>query len=152
MQALVAYLRENVPLCREIDIQAGEVNAHWLELGAPLEPNLNDKLTAFGGSLATICTLSGWCVTSMLCRTIDQKIDIAVIDSHIQYQLPVRSNPFFARADFPEPARQQDFLQSLKKHSRAKISIRAQVFQGEQIAVRFEGQYYARLITKSITT
>lgn len=146
MQTLVDYLRTHVPLTQEIDIGAGAQNSHWLELSAPLHPNLNDKQTAFGGSLATLCTLSGWCITSMLCRAITPKIDIAVIDSHIRYLLPVTTDPITARAFFPSIEDQSNFIELLQDKSRAKLSIKVEVNENDHTAVNFEARYYVKLI------
>ena len=146
MQTLVDYLRNHVPLTREIDIRAGTKNDLWLELSAPLSPNLNDKMTAFGGTLATLCTLSGWCVTSMLCRGQRQKIDIAVIDSQIRYHRPVTADPITARAYFPPVADQQILIEQLKNDGCAKLTIKAKVKEDDAIAVSFEARYYIRLI------
>ena len=145
MQTLVDYLRNHVPLTREIDIRAGSQTDQWLELTAPLHPNLNDKQTAFGGSLATLCTLSGWCVCSMLCRELTQIIDIAVIDSQIHYHQPVTGDPIAARACFPSIEDQQIFIETLQKEGRARLSLKVTVKEGDTTAVSFAASYYARL-------
>jgi len=150
MQTLVEYLRNHVPLTREIDIRAGSQTDHWLELTAPLHPNLNDKQTAFGGSLATLCTLSGWCVCSMLCRELKQEIDIAVIDSQIRYHQPVTGDPITARACFPAIENQQRFIETLRKEGRARLNLKAKVNVGDTTAVSFEASYYARLPDKHL--
>lgn len=144
MQTLVDYLRNHVPLTREIDICAGSQTDQWLELIAPLRPNLNDKQTAFGGSLATLCTLSGWCVCSMLCRKLTQKADIAVIDSQIRYQWPVKGDPIVARAGVPSIEAQQVFIEKLQKEGRARLNINVVVKEGDTTAVSFAANYYAR--------
>jgi len=146
MQDLVDYLRQHVPLTRHIDIHAGRINQQWFELCAPLTPNLNDKRTAFGGTLATLCTLSGWCVASLLCREASLKVDIAVTDSHIRYRLPVTSDPIAARAFFPKVAEADNFIKHLNAHGAARLSLRAELRTANKTAVSFEGEYYARLI------
>lgn len=148
MQTLVDYLRHHVPLTRQIDIRAGSQTDQWLELSAPLKPNLNDKQTAFGGTLATLCTLSGWCICSMLCRSLTQKVDIAVIDSHIRYHRPVTGDPITARACFPSIETQQTFIETLQKEGRARLNIKVSVKEGDTNAVSFEASYYVQLPNK----
>jgi len=54
-----------------------------LVLEAPLAINFNDKRTAFAGTLASLCTLSGWAMTSLICEAAGLKADIAAIHSEI---------------------------------------------------------------------
>jgi len=145
MQKLIDYLKRNVPLTREMDIRAGQQNDVWLELAMPLAPNLNDKQTAFGGSLATLCTLSGWCVCAQLCETQTSGFDIAVIDSHIRYRLPVRQDPICARAYYPERTKISEFTRALEQQGHARLMLHAEVLIEGHAAVSFEGRYYARL-------
>lgn len=146
MQTLVDYLRNHVPLTRKIDIRGGLQTDRWLELSAPLHPNLNDKQTAFGGSLATLCTLSGWCVVSMLCRELMQKVDIAVIDSQIRYRQPVTGDSIIARANFPSIEDQQIFIKTLQQKGGARLSLKARIKDGDITAVSFEAGYYVRCV------
>lgn len=146
MQSLVDYLRQHVPLTREINIVAGEFNEEWFELEAPLAPNLNDKNTAFGGSLATLCTLSGWCITALVCREASQNIDISVLDSQIRYRLPVKTDPIIARAYMPTPSATELFIEQLKLEGRARLSINVEVSTAHKTAVSFGGLYYARVL------
>jgi len=144
MKTLVEYLRENVPLSRHIDIAAGTQTPEWIELTAPLSPNLNDKNTAFGGTLATMCTLSGWCMVSLLSRELAARIDIAVIESRIRYLLPVNSDPIRARAYYPDADTQAEFIQHLQLKGRSRLSLKVDVQQDSVSAVKFEGQYYIK--------
>ena len=146
MHSLVNYLRQNVPLSKHMEIAAGEHTREWFELSAPLPPNLNDKQTAFGGSLATLCTLSGWCISSYLCKAIDNKIDIAVLDSQIRYRLPVTSDPIVARAYFPVQEIIDKFIQDLHNKGASRLKLDVQIFSEGKPAVIFSGQYYARIV------
>ena len=146
MQALVDYLRQHVPLTRQIDISAGRQTDAWFELCAPLTPNLNDKQTAFGGTLATLCTLSGWCIVSDLCRDAGLKVDIAVTESHIRYLRAVTVDPVAAHAFYPEQATRKAFFQALKEHAKARIEISARIGSGDNMAVSFKSEYFVRLV------
>lgn len=150
MQSLVEYLRSQVPLTRQIDIRAAEMNAQWFELAAPLQLNLNDKHTAFGGSLATLCTLAGWCVVSYLCREAGHKVDIAVTHSEIRYRLPITDDPFAARCYFPDQARQAAFLNALADQGNARLQLEVRVLSGDRPAVEFHGEYYAKIVQAQV--
>ena len=144
MDTLVEYLKQHVPLTCHIDIQAGQQGEDWFELSAPLTPNLNDKQTAFGGTLAALCTLSGWCAVSSLCRDHQLEVDIAVLESHIRYRLPVTADPIVARARLPDDDHRAAFLQKLVDDGAARLEVEAQVNAGDKAAVCFTGTYHAR--------
>ncbi len=146
MHDLVHYLRKHVPLTQHIEIRAGQNTNKWFELNAPLAPNLNDKNTAFGGMLATLCTLSGWCVVSYLCCEANLKVDIAVTESRIQYHLPVTSDPVSARAFFPGTVQANDFVQDLNQNGKARLELHAEVKSGRNIAVSFSSEYHVRVL------
>ena len=57
---LEAYMRENIPLARAMDVRFDELTPLSAQLSAPLEPNLNHHGTGFGGSLASLALLAGW--------------------------------------------------------------------------------------------
>ena len=147
MQTLIDYLRQNVPLTRQIDISAGQQTESWFELCAPLTPNLNDKQTAFGGTLATLCTLSGWCIVSDICRDAGLKVDIAVTESPIRFLRPVTMDPVAAHAYYPEQATRQAFFQALEEHAKARIEIAARIGSGERKSVSFKSEYFVRMLS-----
>ena len=144
MDTLVDYLKQHVPLTCHIDIQAGQQAENWFELSAPLTPNLNDKQTAFGGTLAALCTLGGWCVIASLCRDHQLEVDIAVLESHIRYRLPVKSDPITARATLPGREKQAQFLAKLRNDGVAKLEIKARICRDTREAVSFTGVYHVR--------
>ena len=58
-----------IPLVREMQIEVlGEAEGR-LRLRAPLAPNVNDKGSAFGGSLASLMTLAGWALATRKLET-----------------------------------------------------------------------------------
>ena len=76
LEGLVQYLRQQVPMTCNFDIRAGGVDDSGLVLEAPLASNFNDKQTAFAGTLASLCTLSGWAMTSLVCEAAGYQTDI----------------------------------------------------------------------------
>ena len=57
---LERYLHEHIPISRPLGVRVIEAAAEGVRLGAPLEPNLNDRQTAFGGSLSAVAILAAW--------------------------------------------------------------------------------------------
>lgn len=146
LEKLVAYLREEVPMVRQFDVRSAGVDAFGLVLEAPLAINFNDKHTAFAGTLASLCTLSGWAMTSLICEAADLKADIAAIHSEITYARPCTEEKVRATCAWPADATAATFTTTLASQGRAELSLFAQVLSRDKVSVRFSGNYIARML------
>ena len=141
-EALIDYLHHHIPLCRAMQVGLGGVDETGLTLTAPLSENHNDKGSAFGGSLATLCTLSGWAAVSYLCRDAGLEVDMLVSRSHLNYRRQLTAPTLCATAKWPQDA--QAFLAALKAGDPARTTVKATAGApgvGE-IAVEFSGRFY----------
>ncbi len=62
-----------------------------LTMEAPLAPNINNKGTAFGGSIASICLFGGWAVSTL--AFVDEDIhntEIVVYRNEMTFERPAR--------------------------------------------------------------
>jgi len=146
LERLVRYLRENVPMARHFDIQAGPVDGRGLVLEAPLASNFNDKQTAFAGTLASLCTLSGWAMTSLVCEDAGYQTDIAVVRSDVRYARPCTEQIISARCCWPAPEDAAAFIATLGERSRAALSLDAEVHSQSEVAVVYSGDYSAKIL------
>ena len=146
LERLVAYLRENVPMARHFDIRPGQVDDTGLVLEAPLASNFNDKKTAFAGTLASLCTLSGWAMTSLVCEDAGYHTDIAVIKSDVRYARPCGEKMIRAQCYWPDRKTADEFIASLEEQSRGVISLNAKVLSRDKTAVTYSGDYSAKIL------
>ena len=146
LERLVRYLRENVPMARHFDIRAGPVDDRGLVLEAPLASNFNDKQTAFAGTLASLCTLSGWAMTSLVCEDAGYQTDIAVVRSDVRYARPCTEQIISARCRWPAPEDAAAFIASLGERGRALLSLDAEVHSKSEVAVVYSGDYSAKIL------
>ncbi|HVJ61943.1 MAG TPA: YiiD C-terminal domain-containing protein [Tahibacter sp.] len=89
IRALEREMLADIPLARAIDLRIADADGDSLTLAAPLEPNINDKGCAFGGSLASLLTLAGWSLLSLRLRIAGEDCDVYVQDSRLRYLAPV---------------------------------------------------------------
>ena len=81
-----------IPQVLAMQVQlAGERDGR-LCLRAPLGPNVNDKGTAFGGSLVSLMTLAGWCLVSGRLQQAGLEAEVYVADSQVRYLAPLRAD------------------------------------------------------------
>lgn len=125
-QALVAFIHEGIPLARAMALELGDYDGERLRLTSPLAPNVNDKGCAFGGSLVSLMTLTGWGLVELALRQRGEDCDVYVGESTVRYLSPVWSD-FTAEAQPAEEADWTTFFATLTARGRARIAVACQV-------------------------
>ena len=74
-----------MPAVRAMQIRLDGYADGVLRITAPLVANVNDKGNAFGGSLASVLTLSGWALVSLRLRLAGHDAEVYVADSNLRY-------------------------------------------------------------------
>ena len=101
-QALEAFLIKHLPLARAAQVSIDAYDGETLKVSAPLSENINDKGTAFGGSLYNLCVIAGWGMTQLKAEALGLKGDIVVAKGEINYLRPLRGR-LVATAYAPAP-------------------------------------------------
>ncbi len=140
LQELNDYLNRHVPLFRAMQAQIQRCDAAGLALTAPLEPNVNDKGTAFGGSMAAIAALTGWTMTTLTLREHNESAEIVIIDSHLKFLRPVREG-IVAECVLPEPAMVEQFIHRYRERGKARWPVEVVICADGEPAMTFKGQY-----------
>jgi thioesterase domain-containing protein len=131
-----------------MQIAAGDVGENFLSLQAPLEPNINDKLTAFGGSLSSLATLTGWVMTAVLAQRYPQSCDIVVTQTKTDFLLPVKDKIISTRLQIPNAQIRKDFGLHLSNKGRAKLVCEVEIITEKGLALLLLGTYLARINTE----
>lgn len=142
LRRLTQTVRREIPLAGAMEIEALFFDARGLCLRAPLAPNVNHKLTAFGGSLANVATLAGWGLVQLLVRELGFPVIVVIQECRVQYLQPVASD-IEALALLPDADRIDKFLRTLTRHGRARLEIDAHIPANGEPAVIFSGQFVA---------
>ena len=111
-------------------------------LRAPLKPNINHRETVFGGSASALAILAAWSLlhTRLLSAGITNRL---VIQRNImEYEAPM-AGEFAARASIEQSGRWQQFLQTLSRKGRGRITVSAVVEYEGEVAGRFTGEFVA---------
>jgi thioesterase domain-containing protein len=114
-----------------------------LVLEAPLEPNVNDKGTAFGGSLFSLLVLSGWGLLHLKLREAGANADLMIHKSSATYTLPV-TGTIRARCELPDTQVHERFIHDVQSRGRGTIKLTACIMIGRRTAVEFMGTYVAK--------
>ena len=93
LERFEAECRRDIPLLTAMELSLVAYDDLTLKMEAPLAPNINNKGTAFGGSLASIGLFGGWAVATLAFA--DHGIDnteIVVFRNEIKFERPARGH------------------------------------------------------------
>lgn len=125
LRALEAELLAMPPVAA-LGLRVAGFDGTYLRLRAPLAANVNDKGCAFGGSLTSLMTLTGWGLATLRLRQAGLAAEVYVAHSDVHYRAPLY-------ADLVAEARPDDgeswsrFFDTLRSSGRARIGIAAAV-------------------------
>jgi thioesterase domain-containing protein len=111
-------------------------------LWAPFEKNINHKKTVFGGSLHSVAALCCWSLIHMHLLALEQKYQIVITKSVVEYTAPVTSD-FKAECCLPGAKQWDHFINTLQKRGKARITLHAKICQEDNLCVDFTGVYAA---------
>lgn len=114
-----------------------------LHLHAPLAANVNDKGSAFGGSLASLMTLAGWGLVVLGLQRGGHDAEVFVADSRVHYRRPLHSM-LQAQAELAHGETWEPFLSTLGRRGRARIRLQARILLPEGgVAADMTARYVA---------
>lgn len=134
------FLRE-IPITRHFGLRVDAYEGHELRISAPLAPNVNDKGTAFAGSLNALMTLAGWGLVHLRLEEAGENCDIVIHKGELEYSAPIRTE-FQAVASVAE----SDWaagMQRLQYRGRGRILVSTRVDAAGKTAATLSGQYVA---------
>lgn len=134
--------RLDIPLLDAMQLSFVTYEHLSLTMEAPLAPNINNKGTAFGGSIASICLFGGWAVATL--AFIDHDIhntEIVVFRNEMTFERPARGllsvNAYVKPDDF------EACLARLKAGdpSRIRLDIHVDLFHDDERCATMKGLY-----------
>ena len=139
LQDLQNIFDKEIVLANKMGLKIESFRDNTLSLQAPLELNINDKKTAFGGSIYSIAVLSGWGLIYLKLKELGIKAEIVIYKSEIKYKKAIKSN-LEAKCSV-ENVKFEDFIQTFKSKSKSKIQLTSKLYSDNEEAVIFEGIY-----------
>lgn len=138
-------VNQSIPLTQAMGLKYQSFDPMSCDLitSMPFAPNINDKSTVFGGSMAALATFSGWSLATLICRQASLDCDIVVFKSEMEYLLPI-SDDCYSHAMVGSSVRER-FITGLNSRGKARISIELSIKQGETTAATYRGDYAARI-------
>lgn len=141
-------LHAHIPITLQMGATARELSQDRVILAAPLAPNTNHKMTAFGGSIYSIAVLSCWALVSESAKSSGFNTGyILVQNGEISYVSPVPGS-FLAEASWPSTAERERFLKGLARKGIARARVTSTVTSEGKIRARLTARFVAQLTTQ----
>lgn len=138
--SLQSVLHAEIPLTREMKISVVRCTDKLVELSAPLEPNINHKCTAFGGSLYCVAVLCGWGFIFNQMQLNKLSGHIVIQHSEVDYRLPV-DGEIRATCELLEQTILHRFIKTFVRKEKARIKLQINIIFNDENAMQFTGHY-----------
>lgn len=136
------FLHDQIPITKGMKVKVEELNPSKVRLSAKLAPNINDKGTAFGGSISSLMTLCGWSMAFMIITEIDPRAQVVIQKSNINYLIPIRGD-FAAECVVENEEVKEQFLDMYRERKKGRLKLKVRCYAGDALSAEYEGMYVA---------
>jgi thioesterase domain-containing protein len=147
-QAVERYLHEHIPLSQAMAVSVKSIDSSGVTLSAPIQPNINHRSTAFGGSISAIAILSAWTLVHVRLQVLAIRCQIVIQSSSIDYTKPIDTD-FQVHCLMPADRDWDRFIATIVRYGKGRIALNAEVYCRGLLAGNFQGEYVALKQTNS---
>ena len=141
-QEFEQLLHHEIPITKAMGFSVIEFTGSRVRISAKLEPNLNHKATAFGGSINCLMTVCGWAMMFINIKGIDPDAHIVIQKSSINYLAPITED-FIAECNLTDGESKAKFLDTYAKHKKARLKLKVTCNNQDTLFAEYEGHYVA---------
>lgn len=138
-ELLETTLWREIPLTRSLGLRVESASARLVRLAFPLEPNINHKQTAFGGSLYNAAVLAGWSLAWLALKEQNLAAHVVIVAGDERFLKPVKGD-FVAECAAAPEALEQAF-RVLRRKGKARLALEGVVLCRSEVCLAFRGSY-----------
>jgi thioesterase domain-containing protein len=142
---LQRYLHDRIPLSKAMEVEVVEASENCVTLAAPLEPNINHRDTVFGGSASAVAILSAWTLMYLRLKSEGFNVRIVIQKNTMTYERPIAGR-FTASATVSDPTAWKRFVDTLRRKSRGRFTVRSVLHRGAERVGEFVGDFVAWIL------
>ena len=133
----------SMPPVQALQLRIESYSANNLRLAAPLNANINDKGNAFGGSLASVMTLSAWALVSAKLMEAGFNADVYVQDSTLRYLAPLYDD-LVSEARLSNEESWETLIHTFSQRGKARATLSAEIRAHDgTVCCTLEGRFVA---------
>lgn len=138
--AIEAYLHDHIPISAAMGVRVDAAGTDRVVLSAPLEPNVNHRSTAFGGSCASVAILAAWTLVHLHVSAV-RPARVVIQRGATDYLAPITGG--FTATCAADGSAWERFDVAFRRKGRARIDLEVTVLCHDVAVARFEGTYVA---------
>ncbi len=142
---LTSYIHKHIPLTAQLSAVVESYDGRSVVVSAPIEPNVNHRNTAFGGSIAALGILSGWALLFLKLKDLGIRSRVVIRKSSTDFVDPIDSG-FRAICCMPDSDEWEKFISTLQRHGKARITVQSKIEGADGKGGLHEGVYVAVLL------
>lgn len=141
-ETITEYLHRHIPLTRHMGARVTALDETSVRMAAPLQPNLNHRETAFGGSIASLGILAAW--TLIHVRMIDRGFQgrLVIHKCTAEFSFPIEGD-FEAVSACTDNAVWTQFFRGLQRKGKARLQLQSRLLYAGQTAALLDGSFVA---------
>jgi thioesterase domain-containing protein len=136
-------MHQDIPLTQHMGVEVDSYQLGKLVLSAPLESNINHRHTAFGGSVASLATLSCWGLIFLELNRLNYPAGVVIQRGNTEYLKPIDSD-FKSECQLTNQAEFDRFVRMLERKGLARMELSANITCRNNLAATFSGAFVAR--------
>lgn len=141
-KVIQAYLYEQIPLSKAMQVRVIEIKPDNVILTAPLQPNINHRSTVFGGSASALAIMSAWTLVNFRLQSEEFNSRVVIQKNTMNYNKPITSD-FAAICSLTEPQIWKRFIKILQRKKKSRISVDSSLLCKQEIVGEFTGIFVA---------
>ncbi len=96
LKQLQDFLHKEIPLTKDMNLELLNFDGLSLKAKAPLEENINDKGSVFGGSSSALMIIVAWSLIKLNCQEADIQADIVIHKNETIWQKALYGDLFIS--------------------------------------------------------
>ncbi len=138
------YLHKAIPQSLAMQVSVDGISNDYVQLSAPLAPNINHRNSVFGGSASSVAILSAWSL--LYTRLAAQGINATLViqNNTMSYDAPILGR-FEASASLVNENDWSRFIKLLLRRGKARIEVQSILNYDNKPAGRLTGSFVAIL-------
>ena len=135
------FFAETLPISKYLNMRMHQYTGDTFSLAIDLKPSINDKMTAFGGSLYCVSVMSCWGMVYLQGRQRGINPNMVVSHAEIDYLAPVDDEVIIATCHEPDDADWDGLFDGFHQQGKARAKVSSSIYCRGKQAVRFNGHY-----------
>jgi len=117
---LQAFLYQEIPLTKDMGLEMREFSSELLLASAPLDENINDKGSVFGGSSSALMIITAWSLIKLNCQKYGITSDIVIHKNETTWNKALYDKPII-KASFKKEYNFNNIKTALKRSKLQRI-------------------------------